>query len=78
MHAGLPSISSNLPEYLSLNKEWNCGISIDNKAEELRTVLRNWLSNPSEYMKLKENAMFASRQNHWDEEKKKLIPLLNI
>lgn len=77
MHAGVPSISSELPEYLKLNEKWKCGVCIDNTEAALIKLLSDWKNNPALYEGLKENAKFASENNNWEIEKLKLINILN-
>ena len=45
MHAALPSISSELPEYLKLNAAWECGVCIPNSKEDLIDLLNFWKNN---------------------------------
>lgn len=71
--AGIPSISSQLPEYMNLNAQWQCGVCIPNNKEALINLLISWKNNPSEYDKLKENTKFAAEVNHWVREKEILI-----
>jgi glycosyltransferase involved in cell wall biosynthesis len=75
MHAGVPSISSRLPEYMALNKEHECGACIGNSPDELSGLLRSWLSDETHYRKLKENAIIAARKLNWENERKLLINL---
>lgn len=78
MHAALPSISSELPEYLKLNAAWKCGVCIPNSKEDLIDLLNFWKNNPSEYVKLKENTKFAAQENNWNLEKEVLKNLLTF
>lgn len=78
MHAGVPSISSTLPEYLKLNERWKCGVCIGDKENELIQLLQGWKNNPSEYLMLRENAKFAADSENWDTEKLKLGTLLKF
>lgn len=76
MQAGIPSVSSDLPEYAALNARWDCGICIENSQTALISVLRAWKNNPPLYAKLKENAKFAAEANHWALEKQMLLNLI--
>ena len=78
IHAALPSISSELPEYLKLNAQWECGVCLPNSKEALVNLLNFWKNNPSEYAKLKENTKFAAQENNWTLEKETLKNLLTF
>lgn len=78
MHAAVPSISSRLPEYLNLNEKTGSGICIQNSVEALLQAIRHWLQNPSEYEKLKENAIIAAKSYNWENEKENLRQLISI
>lgn len=78
MHAGIPSISSALPEYTELNDKWSCGICIPNDMPSLQGILLHWKNNPELYVRLKENTKFAANANHWALEKEKLKELFPV
>lgn len=78
MHAGIPSISSKLPEYLSLNESCGAGICIGDSVDELVETIRVWLQQPEKYEKLKENAIIASKIYNWEIEKEVLRSLIKI
>jgi glycosyltransferase involved in cell wall biosynthesis len=78
MHASLPSISSELPEYIKLNAAWKCGVCIPNSKYDLIGLLNFWKNSPSEYVKLKENTKFAAQGNNWNLEKEALKNLLTF
>lgn len=69
IHAGVPSVSSFLPEYEELNSTDNCGICIENTAESLVKTMRNWMNHPEDYQKLKENTIIAKERYNWETEK---------
>ncbi len=73
MQAGVPSISSKLPEYMALNTAYNCGVCIDNTVEALASTLQNWLDDKAHYQNLKENAIIASRKMNWENEQQILL-----
>lgn len=72
MHAGIPSISSYLPEYISLNNEWKCGVCIQNDENKLIKTLEEWIKNPEEYALFQNNAIIASRNLCWENESQNL------
>lgn len=77
MLAGVPSISSELPEYRALNNETNAGVCIQNKKDELIKTLKNWLIHQEIHQKLKENAIIASKRFNWETEKVVLHQVFN-
>ncbi|MCC6817451.1 MAG: glycosyltransferase [Bacteroidia bacterium] len=78
MHAGIPSISSRLPEYLDLNEKTRAGVCIDDTLIDLTNQIKRWLEFPNEYDKLKENANIASKTYNWEKEKEVLKTLIKI
>jgi glycosyltransferase involved in cell wall biosynthesis len=76
MHAGVPSISSRLPEYMELNRVHHCGVCIENTKEALVATLKNLLQDPEYYRNLKENAIIASEKLCWQLEEQVLLNLL--
>jgi hypothetical protein len=72
MHAGIPSLSSNLAEYMVLNNIWQCGICIQNSETVLVATLNELINKPSKYDFLKNNALIASQSLNWENESKNL------
>ncbi len=75
MQAGVPSISSELPEYELLNSTYNCGLCIPNTEEDLLRVIHYCHDNKDYYLNLQQNALLASLNNNWENESQKLITL---
>ena len=75
VQAGIPSISSHLPEYEFLNTEYGCGICIMNTKEALVETLLKCYSDEFYYNKLKENALFAAEKLNWNQESVRLKEL---
>ncbi len=75
MQAGIPAISSFLPEYEILNQTLHCGICILNKEEELIKCLKYYHNNSWAYEKLQQNALLASLKNNWELESQKLVKI---
>lgn len=78
MHAGVPSISSYLPEYELLNKTNQCGVCIENEKSSLKNILLEWSENKEHYEQLKQNALFAAQNYNWGIESKKLLKILEL
>lgn len=72
IHASIPSISSNLPEYMTLNAENGCGVCIEDTQEALILTLKNWIQNPDIYQKFIENTNIAKGVYNWETEKNTL------
>lgn len=78
MHAGVPSISSHLPEYKLLNTATSAGVCIDDTVDAMVSTIRLWLNNRQIYEKLRENAILASKSYNWGNEKENLKTLIQI
>lgn len=75
MQAGIPSLSSKLPEYERLNTHYNCGLCIDNTEDALVNAIVNLYNDPTLYDKLSQNALLASLKNNWETESIELLKL---
>ena len=75
MQAGVPSISSALPEYELLNRKWVCGLCIPNTETDLINCLKKYANDHLAYEKLQQNALLASLNNNWEIESQKLVQI---
>ncbi len=75
IHAGIPSISSHLPEYEALNASNECGICINNTKEDIIKTLKNWLAEPAVYQKFRENTNIARKVCQWETDEAALLAL---
>lgn len=75
IHAGIPSISSHLPEYEALNDSNGCGVCIENTKEELIKTLKNWLADTELYQKFRENTNIARKVCQWETDEAALLAL---
>ncbi len=66
LHAGIPSISSNLIEYQSLNNQFGIGICINEN--ELETYINSLLNLESKYMEMIENIKKYKSELTWQKE----------
>jgi glycosyltransferase involved in cell wall biosynthesis len=74
IHAGLPQVTMNYPEYKKINDKYNVALLIDNlHPETIATALNNLLSHDVMYDKLRENCLKARQELNWQQEEKKLI-----
>lgn len=75
MQAGVPSISSALPEYILLNEKLGCGVCIPNSEEAFINCLKKYANDQAAYEKLQQNALLASLNNNWELESQKLVQI---
>jgi glycosyltransferase involved in cell wall biosynthesis len=74
IHAGLPQVTMDYPEYRKLNKEFDIAILIDNLApERIAAAINNLLLDDVMYAKLRENCLKARLKLNWQQEEKKLL-----
>lgn len=74
LHAGLPQVTVNYPEYVRLNNQYEVAVLLDNLApERIAAALNNLIEDTVLYMKLKKNCLRARQELHWGNEEKKLI-----
>lgn len=73
MHAEIPQIVINLPEYQKINTEFELGILVNLEIDEIKNAINILLSDSNYYQKLSEGAKNASLKNNWQNEEKKLI-----
>ena len=74
IHACLPQVTMNYPEYALLNKKYNVAVLIDEPApERIAATLNNLLENDVLYNTLKENCAVARGELNWQKEEKKLL-----
>jgi glycosyltransferase involved in cell wall biosynthesis len=74
MHAGLPQVTMDYPEYRKLNKQFEVAILIDNLApQRIAAAINNLLLDDVMYNKLRENCLRARLALNWQQEEKKLL-----
>lgn len=74
IHAGLPQITMNFPEYRKMNKEFEVAVLLNGtKPEEISIAINNLLNDDVLYQKLRENCMAARKVFCWQNEEKKLL-----
>lgn len=77
VHAGIPILSSKLPEIEFLLNKYKIGIFIDtHKPEHIAQKIRAFIESEN-YSSFKNNTKLASSENNWQTEKQKLIKLIN-
>lgn len=74
LHAGLPQVTVNYPEYVRLNNQYEVAVLLDNLApERIAAALNNLVEDTVLFNKLKQNCLKARQELHWGMEEKKLI-----
>lgn len=75
MHAGVPCISMNFPEYQNLNREFETAVLIDDLSAESICAAIAKLGDPDFYAKLKGNCGLAREVYNWQLEEQKLFKI---
>ena len=74
IHAGLPQVTMNFPEYRKINQEYEVAVLLDEHAPNvIASAINNLLVNDVVYSRLKQNCLKARLVFNWQEEEKKLI-----
>lgn len=77
MHAGVPSINSQLPEYEAILDTTLVGVTVHNTLDSLVAAILRLYDDPSAYSMMREAALRAAVSYSWQEEKNKLISLVD-
>ena len=73
MHAGIPQITIDFPEYRFINDEVNVAVLIPLKVEAIVGAATRLLEDTGYYQKFVENTKIASQQYNWQREGEKLV-----
>ena len=74
IHAGVPQITMNYPEYKKINDQFKIGELIDGlDAETIANAISKVFNNRELYLQLKQNCLSAKQQMNWQKEKDKLL-----
>ena len=74
IHAGLPQITMNFPEYKNLNDKYQVAILIDKPEPQLiAEAVKKLLNDEILYQQLSNNALLAKNELNWQLESKKLL-----
>lgn len=78
MHAGLPQIAMNYPEYQKINSQYEIAVLLDSLSVELVIDTVNKMMNDEQLLnELQQNALKAREVYNWQNEEKKLIDFYN-
>lgn len=73
MHAGIPQITIDFPEYRLINDQYRIAELIDLKVEDIVRAANKLLSDEAYYRELSANALKASQEYNWQRESEKLL-----
>jgi glycosyltransferase involved in cell wall biosynthesis len=78
LHAGLPQVTMNFPEYVKMNQLYEVALLINElKPETIAGALNNLLSDDVLHKRLRENCLEARKELNWQNEEKKLLSFYN-
>jgi glycosyltransferase involved in cell wall biosynthesis len=74
LHAGLPQIAMNFPEYIKINSQFEVAVLLDDlNPERIAAAVNNLLHNTVTYQRLRKNCLEARQVLNWQQEEKKLL-----
>lgn len=78
LHAGLPQVTMNFPEYLKVNRQYEVALLINNlQSETIAGALNNLVTDDVLHMRLRSNCLEARKELNWQNEEKKLLSFYN-
>jgi len=76
IHAGIPAIHSNFPEYQLLNEQYEIGVLVDDlHPVTLKKAILKLVDDNDYYRKLQRNCIIAAQQLNWEKEAERLVEL---
>lgn len=74
IHAGLPQVTMDYPEYRKINARYEVALLIHDLApERIAAAINNLLQDDVVYSRLKQNCLIARNSLNWENEEKKLL-----
>lgn len=74
IHATLPQVTVDYPEYKKINDQFEVAVLIESKEpERIAEAINNLLVNDVLYQRLKQNCLKAREELNWQKEEKKLV-----
>jgi len=74
VHAGIPQVTMNFPEYKRINDQFEIAILIDDlKPDSISKAINELLMDDEKYNKLVHNCLEAKKVHNWENESKKLV-----
>ena len=76
IHAGIPQVCVDFPEYRRLNEQYDIGLLIENLEQNtIKSAIKRLLEDKELYSKFKANCLVCRQELNWQTEEKKLISL---
>lgn len=74
LHAGIPQIAMNYPEYARINEQFEVAVLLDDiDPKKIADAINNLLVNDVLYNRLRNNCLVARQELNWQNEEKKLL-----
>ena len=74
IHAGIPQVTMNYPEYKRINDQFKIAELIDDlDPENIARAINKLITNKELYLQLKQNCLAAKQELNWQKEKDKLL-----
>ena len=74
IHAGIPQVTMNYPEYKKINDQFKIAELIDDlDPENIAKAIHKLITNKELYLQLKQNCLAAKQELNWQKEKDKLL-----
>jgi glycosyltransferase involved in cell wall biosynthesis len=73
LHAGIPQITINLPEYILLNRQYQVAELIELEVQQIVAAANLLLNDAAHYNLLKANTLKARQELNWEKEAEKLV-----
>lgn len=75
IHAGLPVITNNFPEYRKINEIFEVAVCPDINVDSIKNSILSLILDEKFYLRLQENCLKAKEIFNWQNEEKKLLEL---
>lgn len=76
LHAGVPVISTAIPEVKAILEEYQFGVCVNSQdPKEIADQIKTIINNGEYYHQLKQNALAASKKLCWENERNKLVDI---
>jgi glycosyltransferase involved in cell wall biosynthesis len=74
IHAGVPQVAMNFPEYQKINQQFEVAVLLDGTTpEEIARAVNNLLRDSVLYQRIRQNCLQARQVLNWQQEEKKLL-----
>lgn len=73
MHAGIPSLSNDFPEYRMIIEQLQCGLLVDLEKNAIVNAVKKLQQDETFYQKLRLNSLHAAQEYCWQKEEQNLL-----